>query len=42
MTDGSLGARDLLKFIGIAGLSLGVNHIIHNLLKKKSKKEIAI
>ena len=37
MTERGLTAHDWLKFIGIAGLSLGVNHIIHTLLNKKTK-----
>ena len=37
MTEGGLRPQDWFKFIGIAGLSLGVNHIIHTLLNKKPK-----
>jgi len=37
MTDTNIGGRDMLKLIGIAGLSLGVNHLIHTLLNKKQK-----
>jgi hypothetical protein len=37
MTEGALTPLNALKWIGIAGISVGINHIIHNYLNKKSK-----
>ena len=39
MAEGSLSSWSALKLIGIAGLSLGVNHLIHVLLNKKAKTD---